>query len=128
MVEVASVVVPLVIRASLRVEEAVERKPFKKARVVEVAFSLVESLVKGKAKPGEEEREPLVRVRLEPTVRALKEPSAPMYGILERREEAVTARLVVVAWEVVALEAVKFCKVEEPLTRRLVMEEKTLVK
>jgi hypothetical protein len=28
-----------------RVEEAVESKPFKKARVVEVAFSLVESLV-----------------------------------------------------------------------------------
>ena len=61
-----------------RVEEAVERKPFKKARVVEVAFSLVPSLVQGKIKPGEEESEPLVRVKLAPTVRALKEPSAPM--------------------------------------------------
>ena len=124
----APVVVPLVIKASLRVEEAVERKPFKKARVVEVAFSPVPSFVQGKEKPGEEESEPFDKVRLPAIVKALKEPSAPMYGILERREEAVTARLVVVAWEVVAFEAVKFCKVEEPLTRRLVMEEKTLVK
>jgi hypothetical protein len=56
------------------VEEAVERKPFVKARVVEVAFSLVESLVKGKVKPGALERVPFERVRLLPIVRAPSEP------------------------------------------------------
>ena len=49
-VVVAFVVVDLVMMASVRVEEAVEMKPFKNARVVEVACSLVESLVNGKAK------------------------------------------------------------------------------
>ena len=39
---------------------------------------------------------------------------------MERRVEAVTARLVVVAWVVVAFEAVKFCKVLEPKARKLV--------
>ena len=52
-----------------RVEEAVERKPFKKARVVEVAFSLVESLVKGKESPfppdvGQEVRHSLLMQRV----------------------------------------------------------------
>ena len=97
LVVVAEVEVARVVRRSEIVDEAVERKPFKKARVVEVAFSLVLSLVKGKTNPGEEERLPLVRVKFEPIVRALKEPSAPMYGIFESRVEAVTARFVVVA-------------------------------
>ena len=57
-----------------RVEEAVERKPLSRARVVEVACSFVESLVKGKVKPGEEERVPLERERFPPMVRAPREP------------------------------------------------------
>jgi hypothetical protein len=46
-VVVASVVVERVMMASVSVDEAVERKPFWKARVVEVAFSPVPSLVNG---------------------------------------------------------------------------------
>ena len=49
-VVVADVPVAVVKVKLVKVEDAVERKPFKKARVVEVAFSLVESLVHGKAK------------------------------------------------------------------------------
>ena len=49
-VEVASVVVARVIRASVSVEEALEMKPAVKSRVVEVACSLVPSLVKGHRK------------------------------------------------------------------------------
>jgi len=49
-VVVASVVVALVMRASERVDEAVETKPFRKARVVEVEFSPVPSVRNGKAK------------------------------------------------------------------------------
>ncbi|MEK7148247.1 MAG: hypothetical protein AAB758_03025, partial [Patescibacteria group bacterium] len=44
----AEVVVARVIRTSLKVEDAVEIKPFRKASVVEVACSPVESLVNGK--------------------------------------------------------------------------------
>ena len=50
LVVVAEVVVELVARKLVRVEEAVERNPFKKARVVEVASSLVESFNQGKEK------------------------------------------------------------------------------
>ena len=50
----ASVVVDLVIKASERVDEALEIKPLPKTIVVVVAFSLVESLVNGKAKDMEE--------------------------------------------------------------------------
>lgn len=49
LVVVAEVVVALVIKASVKVEEAVERNPLSKARVVEVACSLVESLLNGYA-------------------------------------------------------------------------------
>ena len=66
--------------------------------------------MKGKAKVRGEElvRVPVVRERPEPIVSAFTLPSAPMYGILEARAEAVMARFVVVAWEVVAFRAVKF--------------------
>ena len=114
----ASVVVDLVIKASERVDEALEIKPLPKTMVVVVAFSLVESLVNGQGKKVVE-REPAERLRPVPIVRGLNEPSAPMYGIFERRAEAVTARLVVVAAEVVAVEAVKWVRVDEPVTKRL---------
>jgi hypothetical protein len=47
LVVVAAVPVALEKVKLVRVEEAVERKPFKNARVVEVAFSPVPSLVNG---------------------------------------------------------------------------------
>ena len=50
LVVVALVVVARVIIKSVAVEDAVEMKPLRKARVVEVACSLVESLVNGKEK------------------------------------------------------------------------------
>ena len=49
-VVVAWVVVDLVMMASVRVDDAVEMKPCKKARVVEVAFSPVPRVVNGKVK------------------------------------------------------------------------------
>ena len=49
MVVVALVVVELEAKKLVRVEEAVEIKPLRNSRVVEVACSFVESLVKGKA-------------------------------------------------------------------------------
>ncbi len=48
--EVAEVVVELSERKSVSVDEAEEMKPWPKTKVVEVESSLVESLVKGKAK------------------------------------------------------------------------------
>ena len=98
-----------------RVEEAVAMKLLApvKTMVVEVACSLVESLVHGHWKVVE--RVPVVKFNPEPRFRALKEPSPPMYGILESSAEAVTARLVVVAFV-----AVKFWRVEEPRARKLV--------
>ena len=78
----------LVTKRVERVDEAVERKPFRKARVVEVACSFVESLENGKAK--EEDRVGQA-VRQSP---------------VKQRVEA--ARLVEVALVVVPFEAVKF--------------------
>ena len=94
------------------VDDAVEINPFKNARVVDVACSLVESLVNGKAKveAGVALRVPLVRVRLEPIVSEPILPSAPAYGIFEDRD--VIARFVVVP-----LTPVKFCRVVEPRAR-----------
>jgi hypothetical protein len=54
LVVVALVPVALAKLKLVSVDDAVERKPFKNARVVEVACSLVPSLVKGKAKDMEE--------------------------------------------------------------------------
>src|SRR5687768_14325075 len=51
LVVVAEVPVALVKLKVVSVEEAVERKPFRKARVGEVACSLVPSLVKGQDMP-----------------------------------------------------------------------------
>ena len=87
-----------------RVEEAVERKPLRKARVVLVAFSLVLSLVQGHWKVVA--RVPVVRESPWPRVRAPREPPGKMYGMVEER--LVMAREVVVAEVVVAFEAVKF--------------------
>ena len=108
-------------------EEAFERKPPTNSMMVEVACSPPVCLVQGKANDGALEREPFERVRLAPMVRGLKDPSAPMYGILERRVEAVTARFVVVAWVEVLLVAVKFWRVDEPLARKLVKSPKSEV-
>jgi hypothetical protein len=47
---VAWVVVDLVMMASVKVDEAVETKPWRKARVVLVAFSPEPRVVHGKAK------------------------------------------------------------------------------
>ena len=62
LVEVAEVVVPWVAEKAWRVEEAVDRKPFRKASVVEVACSLVESLVKGQEKVIPPEPQPVQEV------------------------------------------------------------------
>jgi hypothetical protein len=113
-VVVADVPVAVVKVKDERVEEAGARKPLRKARVVEVACSLVESLVNGKLNPGEDESVPLVNERLLPMVRGTRAPLGEAYGIWDDSE--VTASLVVVAADVVALTAVKFCRVVEPTT------------
>lgn len=82
---------------SVRVEEAVARKPLRNARVVEVACSLVESLVNGKAKliekVGQEARQSL------------------------ERHKVPVAKVVEVAFVVVELLAVNDCKVVEALRK-----------
>ena len=79
-----------------RVEDAGARKPFRNARVVEVACSFVASLVNGHAneEPPEAARVPLVNERLAPIVNGTMEPSGEAYGIWDERE--VIAKLVVV--------------------------------
>jgi hypothetical protein len=58
----------------VRVDEALETKPLPKTRVVEVEFSPEPRVVHGKVKPGDEERVPALRVRLDPMVRPTIEP------------------------------------------------------
>lgn len=84
---VAEVPVAVENRKSVRVEEAVEMKPFRNARVVDVACSLERSLVKG------QEKELAVghEVRQSPD-----------------RQKLVVDRFVVVAFVVVLFEALKF--------------------
>ncbi len=60
----------------------------------------------------------MVKVRLDPIVRAPIAPLEKAYGICPER--FVTARLVVVAWVEVELVAVKFCRVVEPLNNAFV--------
>ena len=87
-----------------RVEEAGARKPFKRARVVLVACSLVESLVHGQEKVEAAGNE----VRQSP-----------------ESQKVLAASEVVVAFVVVELEAVKLWRVVEPVTRsvELIVEE-----
>ena len=69
----------------VRVEEAVERKPFNKARVVEVEFSPVPRVVNGKLKdePALPQPVQLVTVRL------------PIVAVLALRSEVVALTMVV---------------------------------
>lgn len=80
--------------ASVRVEEAVEMKPLRKARVVEVACSLVESLVKGKEKEAallsEAQSQSLVPVFLSISPLAQVRPSGRISPEKERLPRAVT--------------------------------------
>ena len=87
----------------VKVEEAVERKPFKKARVVEVAFSPEPRVVNGKVN-----ELPLPHPVQLVTVRL------PMFATFALRlvEEA--------KFETKKSEAVAFWRVEEPRTRKLV--------
>ena len=77
LVVVAEVPVAVEKVKSVRVEEAVEMKPLRKARVVEVAFSPVPKVVNGnEAVPNPEtESVPFVRTKFEPTMRPTKAPS-----------------------------------------------------
>ncbi len=81
------------------VDEAGARKPFRKARVVEVACSLVPSFVNGQEKVDAAGNE----VRQSP-----------------ERQKVVAARFVEVAFVVVPFVAVKDWRVEEPVARKLV--------
>ncbi len=85
----------------VKVEEAKERKPFWKERVVEVAFCPVPSVVQGKAK-----EEPL------PVGQVVRHVS-PV------RQSVVAAKVVEVALVVVELVAVKFCRVVELIASKL---------
>ncbi len=113
----ALVVVDLVMIASVRVEEAVEMKPFKNARVVEVACSLVESLVKGKAKEAallsEAQSQSLVPVFFSISPLAQVRPSGRISPEKERLPRAVTLP------DEVALMEVTFWRVEELVTSKL---------
>jgi len=80
-----------------KVEEAVEMKPFKNSIVVEVEFSPVARVLKGKAK-------------VEAAGKAVRQ-SPPIQRVL-------VAKVVEVALVVVAFEAVKFWRVDEPVTSR----------
>ena len=107
LVVVAAVPVALVKVKVVRVEEAVERNPFSKARVVEVACSLVESLVKGQGSPAAVEGH---TVRQSPARQIVSE-----------------AKAVEVALVVVLLVAVKVVRVEDefetkPLPKFMVVE------
>jgi len=96
---VADVPVAVEKRKSVSVEEAVERKPFKNARVVEVACSLVESLVKGQVIPPEADPQALPVEERMPPLEKVAQPSALPF----RSKLPVTAKLV-----------------EEPLVKRVV--------
>ena len=92
-VVVAEVPVAVEKLKSVSVEEAVDRNPFKNAKVVEVACSPVPSFVNAQGKPLPPEGQEL-----------LQSPE---------RQKVVAARLVEVALVVVALVAVKVVRVEE---------------
>jgi hypothetical protein len=97
-----SVVEPLtrIVETLASVDEAVERKPFKKARVVEVAFSAEPRVLNGKAKD---------------------EPDAGQ-AVLQSLEiqRVVKAPVEEKKLVVVALDAVKSWSVEEPRARKFV--------
>lgn len=99
LVVVAFVVVELLAVKLVRVEDAVDKNPFKNASVVEVACSLDESFVNGKENPPAE---------------------ATGHALLQSpdKQRVETARFVEVAFVVVEFCAVKFWKVEEPVTKR----------
>ena len=79
-VEVALVVVALSESRELMVVDAVEIKPSRKASLVEVACSLVESLVKGQAIPPSPQPAQEVTVRL---------PIVPMFDLISVVEARV---------------------------------------
>ena len=114
MVVVALVVVALVAKRSVMVDDAVEIKPFKNARVVEVACSLVESLVKGQEKD----------------ILAVGQADLQSWEIQSVVKSPLVANKVVeVALVEVELDAVKFWRVEDPATNKLeLMVEEALEK
>lgn len=98
---------------SVRVEDAVERNPFRKASVVEVACSFVESLVNGhenviEPAPPQPVQDVTVRLPIVATL-ALK-------FVVEARLE--TKRLVEVAWSERKVVAVVEARVEEAIERK----------
>jgi len=117
LVEVAAVVVErLAMKPPVKVEEAVEMKPPKKPRVV-VVETPQGWTVQEKEEPvvsGAQPKTPPDQVRKLPAVQLAR--PKPLMLVPERLVvEAVPEKRA----EVVALTAVKFCKVEEPLTSRL---------
>jgi hypothetical protein len=117
-VVVALVVVLLVMMASVRVDEAVEMKPSKNARVVEVAFSPVPRVVNGKEKEVElsslAQSQSLVPVFLRICPLAQVRPSGRISPEKERLPLAVTLP------DEVALIEETFWRVVEPRARKLV--------
>lgn len=84
-----------------RVDEELERKPLLKTMVVPVAFSPVPRVVNGKAKL---DPPPVGHVVLQ---------------VSPVRQSVVTAKVVDVAFVVVELTPVKFCRVVEPFNNKL---------
>lgn len=102
----SSVVVELVAKRDVTVveasvDDAVETKPLPNSNVVDVEFSPVPKVVNGNAK---EEPPPVGQV---------------VRHVSPVRQNVVTARVVEVAFVVVALTPVKFCRVVEPFNSKL---------
>ena len=112
-VVVALVVVERVMMASVKVEEAVEMKPWRKAKVVEVACSLVPSLVKGQEIPPESvaQSQSLVPVFFNISPLAQVRPSGRISPSKRRLPKAVTL------FDEVALVEARFWTVVEPRTK-----------
>ena len=116
LVEVAEVVVelPVIKRLESMVDEAVERKPWSKPKVVEVETPQ-EVGVQAKTEPEPLESVPQITLPVESVSRVSQRPRERKRLVVEA---VVENRLVEVALVEVEFEAVKFWRVVEPMTRR----------
>ena len=95
-------------------EEAVERKPFKNPKVVEVELPQVWT-VQGKVLSSDSQpKVPLAQVKTLLVWQVVK--PAPLKEAVKRLEEEA---VVLKKFEVVAFTPLKFCRVEEAFTKRL---------